>query len=156
MTDPTARFSNRARAYARARPSYPEETLAILRAHHGLVVSPAAGPSVVADVGAGTGIFTRLLLDAGARVFAVEPNADMRAEAERALFGPSYAGRFTSVDGRAEATTLEPASVDLVVAAQAFHWFDVEAARLEHARILRPGTPRRTRSPSIGSGSSHA
>lgn len=131
MTDPTERFSNRAAAYARARPSYPSATMALLRDHHGL--RPDA---VVADVGAGTGIFTRLLLDAGARVFAVEPNADMRREAERAFHGEP---RFTAVDARAEATTLESRSVDLLVAAQAFHWFDVEMARIEHARILRPG-----------------
>jgi SAM-dependent methyltransferase len=128
MTDATARFSNRADAYARARPSYPRETLDILRAHHGL-----KSGTVVADIGSGTGIFTRLLVESGAKVFAVEPNADMRAEAERTLSG------FTSVDARAEATTLESASLDLIVAAQAFHWFDVAAARVEHARILRPG-----------------
>jgi SAM-dependent methyltransferase len=128
MTDATDRFSKRADAYARARPSYPQATLAILRAHHGL--KPGA---VVADIGSGTGIFTRRLIDFGAKVFAVEPNADMRAEAERTLAG------FTSIDARAEATTLAPASVDLIVAAQAFHWFDVAAARIEHARILRPG-----------------
>jgi SAM-dependent methyltransferase len=131
MTDATDRFSNRADAYARARPSYPKETLAILRAHHGL--KPG---SVVADIGSGTGIFTRLLLESGAKVFAVEPNADMRAEAERTLGADP---RFVSIDGRAEATALEAASVDLIVAAQAFHWFEVAAARIEHARILRPG-----------------
>jgi SAM-dependent methyltransferase len=129
MTDPTDRFSNRAEAYARARPSYPRETLAILREHHGL-----KSGAVVADIGSGTGIFTKLLQGDGARVFGVEPNADMRAMAEKTL-GAS----FTSVDGKAEATTLPDASVDLIVAAQAFHWFDVEPARREHARILRPG-----------------
>lgn len=86
------------------------------------------------DLGSGTGIFTRLLLDYGASVLAVEPNADMRAEAERALAG--YKG-FLSIDGRAEATTLNLAPADLVVAAQAFHWFDVAAARAEHARIAK-------------------
>lgn len=126
--DPTQRFSNRAGDYARARPSYPVETLAILRAHHGLREG-----SVVADVGSGTGIFTRLLQEAGAKGFAVEPNADMRHEASSSLTS------FVSINGKAEATRLDAASVDLIVAAQAFHWFDVAAARIEHARILRPG-----------------
>lgn len=127
--DPTRRFSARAGDYARARPSYPAETLAILAAHHGLRRS-----SVVVDIGSGTGIFTKLLLDYGASVLAVEPNADMRAEAERSLRGCKG---FTSIDGRAEATTLGYAPADLVVAAQAFHWFDVDAARAEHARIAK-------------------
>lgn len=131
MTDATDRFSNRADAYARARPSYPREALDILREHHGLKAD-----SVIADIGSGTGIFTRLLLDAGAKVFAVEPNADMRVEAEKTL--ASYP-KFQSTNGKAEATTLEPASIDLLVAAQAFHWFDVAAARVEHQRVLRPG-----------------
>lgn len=131
MTDAADRFSNRADAYVRARPSYPRETLSILREHHGLVHD-----SVVADIGAGTGIFSKLLLEAGARVIAVEPNADMRAQAEKML---GALPNFQSTNGRAEATTLDEKSVDLVVAAQAFHWFDVAAARVEHRRILRPG-----------------
>ena len=128
--DPTQRFSARADVYAQARPGYPTEVLDILRMHHGLREGAA-----VADLGAGTGIFTRLLLESGATVHAVEPNDDMRAEAERTLGGEP---RFASVAGRAEATTLEDASVDLVTAAQAFHWFDLEPTRREIARILRP------------------
>jgi SAM-dependent methyltransferase len=89
----------------------------------------------VADVGSGTGIFTRLLLERGHTVFAVEPNEPMRLAAEAALAGER---RFRSVDGRAEATTLADASVDLVTAAQAFHWFDKDLARREWSRILRP------------------
>jgi SAM-dependent methyltransferase len=90
----------------------------------------------VADLGSGTGILSRLLLESGARVFGVEPNAAMRAAAEGALVGE---GRFTSVDGTAEATGLGSASVDLVTAAQAFHWFDVGRTRVELTRIVRPG-----------------
>lgn len=129
--DPTERFSNRADVYARARPSYPQATITLLETHHHL-----ERDSVVADVGSGTGIFTRLLLGSAARVYAVEPNSDMRAEAEKALASNS---RFVSVAGRAEATTLEAQSLDLVVAAQAFHWFDVAKAAVEHRRILKPG-----------------
>lgn len=132
MTDPTERFSARADVYARARPSYPRATISLLQEHHHL-----KRDSVVADIGSGTGIFTKLLLADAARVYAVEPNNDMRAEAEKALAGnPS----FVSVAGRAEATTLQAESIDLLVAAQAFHWFDVEKAAIEHRRILHPSS----------------
>lgn len=129
--DPTERFSDRTDDYVRARPSYPPELLDILRAECGL-----GERSVVADLGSGTGIFTRLLLETGATVHAVEPNDEMRAAAERELAG---APGFRSVRGRAEGTTLPSASVDLVTAAQAFHWFDLERTKRELARILRPG-----------------
>jgi SAM-dependent methyltransferase len=91
--------------------------------------------SAVADVGSGTGILTELLLETGAAVFAIEPNRFMREAAERHL---NDYGRFRSIDGSAEATTLSTASVDLVTASQAFHWFDVQKSRLELKRILRP------------------
>jgi SAM-dependent methyltransferase len=128
--DPTTRFTARADAYVRTRPSYPPELLDRLRARYDLSATTA-----IADLGSGTGILTHLLLDAGATVFAVEPNADMRAEAERALAGHP---RFTSVAARAESTTLPDASVDLVTAAQAFHWFDLDPLKREISRILRP------------------
>lgn len=131
MTDPTERFSDRASDYVKARPSYPTEVLAILRSTCGL-----SERSTVADLGSGTGIFTRLLLETGARVFAVEPNDEMRGAAERELASNP---RFSSIRGRAEATTLPAASVDIATAAQAFHWFDVDAARRELHRIVRPG-----------------
>jgi len=94
MQDPTRRFSDRASYYAKFRPTYPEELLAYLRGFFPL-------PAVVADIGSGTGILTRQLLDHGYIVYAVEPNEPMRAEAERAL--KTYSG-FHSVIGRAEAT----------------------------------------------------
>jgi SAM-dependent methyltransferase len=89
----------------------------------------------VADVGSGTGILTELLLETGAEVFAVEPNREMRAAAEQLL---SDYGRFRSVAGSAEATTLPNACVDLLTASQAFHWFDVQKSQRELRRILRP------------------
>ncbi|MFN0245004.1 MAG: class I SAM-dependent methyltransferase [Planctomycetota bacterium] len=128
--DPTRRFSHRAADYARARPGYPPAVLAELERSIGF--EPAW---IVADIGSGTGISTRMFLDAGCRVHAVEPNAAMRAEAERTLGAASH---FHSVAGSASATGLEPSSVDLIVAAQALHWFDARAVVPEFARIARP------------------
>ena len=128
---PTERFSSRADHYARYRPDYPAAAVALLAARCGL--RPG---TVVAELGSGTGILTRHLLARGAQVLAVEPNQAMRATAEAALQGEPG---FHSVPGSAEATTLAAASVDLIVAAQAFHWFDVERARAEALRVVRPG-----------------
>ena len=91
---------------------------------------------MIADIASGTGIFTRMLLENGNRVFGVEPNAEMRQAGEEFL--RSYSS-FTSVAGTAEATTLEDHSVDFVTAAQAAHWFDRERARREFIRICKPG-----------------
>ena len=129
--DATTRFSDRVRNYVRYRPGYPPAVLDVLRVEAGL--APA---HVLADVGSGTGISARLFLDAGNTVHAVEPNGEMRGAAEAML---GAIPRFHSVAGSAEATTLGDASVDYVVAAQAFHWFDPPAVRREWLRILRPG-----------------
>jgi SAM-dependent methyltransferase len=128
--DPTARFSSRVDAYVKHRPGYPLQVVELLRQECGL-----SKESAIADVGSGTGISAKLFLDLGCDVYGVEPNAEMRAAAEKLLAGT---GSFESVDGRAEATTLRSRSVDFVVAGQAFHWFDPKAARDEFARILRP------------------
>lgn len=130
---PTERFSDRVADYVKYRPSYPPEAIRALR--EGLGVAP---PARAADLGAGTGIFSALLLDEGFAVIAVEPNEAMRAAAQRTLADrPAY----SSVHGTAEATGLPDASVDFAVAAQAFHWFDPAAARREIARITRPPHP---------------
>lgn len=131
MIQPTERFSTRADSYARHRPSYPAAALDLLQRRCGL----SAG-SRVADLGSGTGILTELLLKRGAVVFAVEPNDAMRAAAEAQL--SDYPG-FRSVKGSAESSTLADSSVDLLVAGQAFHWFDVTRARTEALRVLRSG-----------------
>jgi SAM-dependent methyltransferase len=128
---PTERFTTRVDDYARYRPGYPAAAIELLKERCGL--SPQAS---VADVGSGTGILTELLLKSGARVFGVEPNDRMRAAAEGALHGYP---RFESVRGSAEDTTLSIASIDLVVAGQAFHWFDTARARAEALRIGRAG-----------------
>jgi SAM-dependent methyltransferase len=125
------RFSGRVSDYVKTRPSYPRGLLAVLEKECGLAAS-----SVVCDLGSGTGLFTQLLLESGATVNAVEPNDEMRAAAEAMLSGASG---FRSIAGSAEATALPGASVDLVTAAQAFHWFDVPKAHAEMKRILRSG-----------------
>lgn len=130
MSDPVTRFSSRADNYAKYRPTYPAAVIDILRSDCGLQET-----SIIADVGSGTGILSELILKNGNRVFGVEPNAAMRVFAEQLLHGSN----FVSVDATAEATTLEPASVGFVTAAQAFHWFDRDKAKTEFARILKPG-----------------
>lgn len=127
-SDSRERFSTRVQDYVRYRPGYPVAAIAALTGQipHG---------AVVADIGAGTGIFTRLLLQAGLTVYAVEPNPNMRAAAEATL--RNYPG-FTSVAAAAEDTGLADRSVDLVTAAQAFHWFHNDRSAQEFRRILRP------------------
>jgi SAM-dependent methyltransferase len=128
---PTARFSDRVENYVRYRPGYPPEVLDLLRTECGLQPS-----HLIADVASGTGIFTRLLLENGNPVFAVEPNAEMREAGVRQL---ERFPRLVSVAGTAEETTLQSASIDFVTAAQAAHWFDLPRTRAEFVRILKPG-----------------
>ena len=92
----------------------------------------------IADIGSGTGLLSRLLLEAGCTVIGIEPNPAMREAGESQLAGNK---RFRSLPERAEATTLKDASIDLVVAGQAFHWFEPVTARQEFTRILRGRAP---------------
>jgi SAM-dependent methyltransferase len=128
----TERFSNRVEDYVRTRPGYPEALVPWLMRQCGL----QAG-AVVADIGSGTGLFTRELLLRGLRVEGVEPNGPMRAAGD--AFLAEFGDAFHSREGTAEATGLASGSVALVVAAQAFHWFRPEPTRAEFARILAPG-----------------
>lgn len=124
--NPTGRFSERAEAYRRFRPSYPLEAI-------NAMLDGMGDPKALraADIGAGTGISSRLLADRGVRVDAVEPNRAMREAAD------SHA-RVTFLEGAAETTGLETGVYDLVLAAQAFHWFRPEESLREFHRILKP------------------
>ncbi len=129
MKNSVERFSNRVKNYVKYRPHYPKEILRVFRDEMNLNES-----SVIADIGSGTGISSKLFLENGNKVFGVEPNELMRDAAEEYL---NEFEDFVSVDGTAENTTLEENSVDFVVAAQAFHWFDNEDSRREFERILK-------------------
>ena len=128
-SDSTKRFSDRVDNYIKFRPGYPPEVLSFLKQECNLNAD-----SVIADVGAGTGIFTKLLLDEGYKVYAVEPNQPMRDAAVEQL---SAYKTFTPVDGTAEATTLPDKSTDLIVCAQAFHWFNDAKTKIEFNRVLK-------------------
>lgn len=130
ISDPTRRFSDRVADYRKGRPGYPLAVVDELRA-----VAPLTRGSIVADIGSGTGLSAELFLNEGCTVYGVEPNASMRADAESKLRAMP---NFKSMDGTAEATRLEDRSIDWIVCAQAFHWFDPYRTRMEFARILKP------------------
>lgn len=125
--NPTGRFGDRADLYRAHRPSYPAAAIDAIVAGLG---DPAR--LLAADIGAGTGISARLLGDRGVRTIAIEPNAPMRAAAD-----PHPLVEFRP--GTAEATGLADRSIDLVLVAQAFHWFDPDRALAEIRRIVGPG-----------------
>lgn len=129
--DNTHRFDGKGILYAKARPKY---AAALFDYFKNALHIPAG--SIIADVGSGTGIFTEQLLQRGYRVFAVEPNGDMRKQAEARL---SRNENFHSIDGSDAAMMLHDHSVGYITAAQAFHWFDAEAFRRESRRVLTPG-----------------
>lgn len=113
------------------RPSYPKEAVDYLYDLVGLRPN-----SKIADIGSGTGIFSKLLLERGSDVIAVEPNQAMRAAAEQMLEGHP---NLVTMSGSAESTGLPDQSVEFIVCAQAFHWFDRSSAQTEFRRILKPG-----------------
>jgi SAM-dependent methyltransferase len=131
FADSKRRFSDRVADYVRYRPSYPSALLDLLRAECSL--RPG---HVIADIGSGTGFLSELFLKNGNRVYGIEPNEAMRRAGEEYL--ASYDG-FSSIEGSAEATTLEDAGVDFVTAGQSFHWFEPDSARREFVRILKSG-----------------
>jgi SAM-dependent methyltransferase len=125
----TTRFSDRVADYIKYRPHYPVEIIDLLAANCGLTPE-----SVIADIGCGTGFLAELFLENGNPVIGVEPNREMREAGEAYL--ADY-GRFTSLDGTAEATKLPGHAMDFVLAGQAFHWFDREKTRAEFQRVLK-------------------
>jgi ubiquinone/menaquinone biosynthesis C-methylase UbiE len=127
--DPKEKFSARVENYKRFRPSYPDAIIEELKNYIG-----SDRKLTVADIGSGTGIFTKKLLAADFEVYAVEPNDEMRLVAENDL---AKFPNFHSVKGTAEATTLAEESVDLITAAQAFHWFDLKPTLTEFLRISK-------------------
>ena len=135
MQNPTAlnattRFSTRVADYIQYRPHYPVEIIDLLAETCGLTPD-----SIVADIGSGTGILSKLFLENGNPVIGVEPNKEMREAGEKYL---SEFGRFTSMDGTAETSLVPTRSMDFALAGQAFHWFDREKSRTEFKRILKP------------------
>ena len=123
--DSVSRFGNRAQSYASFRPGYPPEAI-------DAVLAGLGPPSklTIADVGAGTGISSRLFAGRGAKVIAIEPNLRMRSQAEP---DPNIEWR----EGTAQHTGLSDANVDLIVACQAFHWFATIEVMHEFARVAR-------------------
>jgi SAM-dependent methyltransferase len=124
-TDPALSFGQAARDYDRFRPPYPAEAV------EWAVGTPP--PARVVDLGAGTGILTRTLLKKGYEAVPVEPDADMRAQLAAATPGA------TPLAGSAEAVPVADGSADAAISGQAYHWFDLDRAHAEAARVLRPG-----------------
>lgn len=125
------RFSNRVENYIKYRPGYPDEIIPTLQLEIGLMPD-----DVVADIGSGTGFSAKLFLEHGNTVYGVEPNEPMRKAAEGLL---SEYDNFISVHGSSEATNLKNNSIDLIVCAQAFHWFDRAKTKQEFQRIGAAG-----------------
>jgi len=125
-----SKFDGKGMIYSKFRPSYPKEFIEYLQYRVGINKG-----SIIADIGSGTGILSRLLLDIGEKVIAVEPNKSMREVAESDL---SKYKNFVSVNATAESTTLDDNSVDFITAAQAFHWFDRNLFKIESKRVLKP------------------
>lgn len=124
------RFTHRADAYDRARPGYPDAAVDTF-----LERAKFTGIPIIADIGSGTGIFSALFLNRGIGIKGIEPNASMRSTSEIRF---QNTPNFQAIDGRAEATGLPDQSVNGVVTAQAFHWFDAATFRAETLRICKP------------------
>jgi SAM-dependent methyltransferase len=124
-------FSQKVAAYAASRPDYPPKPFDALQS-----IGELSADKIVADIGAGTGLLTRALVARADKVIAIEPSDDMRAACDASLAGHD---RYRSPRGTAEQTSLDDASVDLLTAVQAFHWFDIDAARQEFLRVRPTG-----------------
>ncbi|MHB1937488.1 MAG: class I SAM-dependent methyltransferase [Acidobacteriaceae bacterium] len=129
-SDSKERFTTRVDAYREFRPRYPNAVLQLLEEQCGL--TPA---SVIADIGAGTGLLAEIFLSNGNSVLAVEPNLAMRTACEDLH---SRYPKLKCIAGSGEATELPDNCADFVTVGQALHWFRLSPARAEFARILRP------------------
>jgi SAM-dependent methyltransferase len=132
--DPLRRFLGLADLYSRCRPTYPDAAIECIISRCEL----KDGPTVFVDVGCGTGISSRLFAERGFYVIGIDPNPEMlqKATAETARLSPQCTPEFRA--GQAEATGLSNSVADIVLSAQAFHWFKAEAALREFHRILKP------------------
>ena len=119
-------FNNKAKDYANGRPTYPKEILSKL------IELGITNNSNIADIGAGTGLFTNMLCELGANVFAVEPSLEMLNECKEYC---NY-NNIKCICALAEKTTLKDNSIDAITIAQAFHWFDKKLCKIEFKRIL--------------------
>lgn len=127
--DSVGRFTNRVENYIKYRPHYPNEIITFLNNECDFDKS-----KIIADIGSGPGISSENFISNGNKVYAVEPNDEMRKAAEE-IFSESK--NFISINGKAEATSLESKSIDFIIAGQAFHWFDREKCKPEFKRILK-------------------
>lgn len=127
--DSVSRFSNTVENYVKFRPGYPASLVSYLE-----TLCNLRGSSIIAEIGSGTGIFTKLITPHW-QTFAVEPGEEMRRVAEETMKDdPNY----ISVMGSAEKTLLPDNSVDCIICAQAFHWFNNDRTKDEFRRILKP------------------
>ena len=131
---PTERFSGLSENYALYRPDYPDEAIDFLIEKGNLDQS-----SLVADIGCGTGISTRLIAERGVSVIGIEPNQEMlsRALEQAEQFNQTHGNKLEFRQAKAEETGLADGSIDLLLSAQAFHWFDKEKALKEFHRLLK-------------------
>jgi ubiquinone/menaquinone biosynthesis C-methylase UbiE len=129
MNEPTERFTQTVQDYVKYRPSYPREVVQLL-----IDECHLTRDKIIADIGSGTGLLSKLLLENSNLVYGVEPNQAMREAGEEYL--KTYPN-FHSIKGTAEATTLEKQSIDIITVGTAFHWFDNDKTKVEFRRILK-------------------
>jgi ubiquinone/menaquinone biosynthesis C-methylase UbiE len=134
MRDSSEVWTGKASSYDRARPTPPPALLDLLTQ-----VIDTPHPALVVDVGSGTGLSTAIWGERAERVIGIEPNADMRNEAQRKIEGHPYAAHIEYRKGLADQTGLPDGCADIVTAAQSFHWMEPTSTLAEIARILRPG-----------------
>jgi len=128
--DHHSKFSSKAEIYAKYRWDYDPKAIASLCQIAGINHN-----SVVADIGSGTGMLTAHFVNNVSKIYAIEPNAEMRAIALKNL---AQYPAFVSIDALADSTTLPDNSVDLIVVGRAIHWFNAETTKPEFLRILKP------------------